>query len=69
MVLYTDGLTEARGEDGAFGERRLAEVLARCSGMNAEAIAREVESAVLTHNPQGLRDDLAFIVLRAVGGK
>jgi serine phosphatase RsbU (regulator of sigma subunit) len=66
MVLYTDGLTEAGRGDGVFGEKRLAEVLAGCAGMDAETIAQEIERAVLAHGPAGLRDDLAFIVMRAV---
>ncbi|HEX2179696.1 MAG TPA: PP2C family protein-serine/threonine phosphatase, partial [Actinomycetota bacterium] len=33
LVLYTDGVTEARGQEGRFGQRRLETELAQCAGM------------------------------------
>ena len=66
MVLYTDGLIEGRAGSDSFGEHGLAEVLAGSGGKDAETVASLIERAVLRQGAQGLRDDLAYIVLRVV---
>jgi sigma-B regulation protein RsbU (phosphoserine phosphatase) len=63
LLLYTDGLTEARMPDGdLFGDDRLEELAATLSGARAsdmtEAIAR-----VLTGFGSGLNDDTALLAL------
>ena len=66
VVLYTDGVIEARNEKGEeFGLERLAELLATCSGRSAEGIARRIERSVLDHRGERTEDDLAIVVLRA----
>jgi serine phosphatase RsbU (regulator of sigma subunit) len=66
LVLYTDGVIEARPPGGAFfGEERLAEVVASCTGRTADGIARRVELAVLDHLGGLPEDDVAILVLRA----
>ncbi|MHB8671212.1 MAG: PP2C family protein-serine/threonine phosphatase, partial [Acidimicrobiales bacterium] len=65
LVLYTDGVTEARGEDGEFGEERLREVLAGCSGLHPSEVADAVDEAVSNHmGGRPRRDDMALLVLR-----
>ena len=65
VVLYTDGVTEARGADGEFGEERLREVLAGCSGFHAADVADAVDQAVSAHlGGRPRRDDMALLVLR-----
>lgn len=66
VVLYTDGLTEARTPDGLLGEERVAAVGASVAGCSATEIARRLEEAASTG--AGLRDDLAIVVLRVGGG-
>ena len=66
MILFTDGLIEARGGSESLGERGLAEVLAASAGLDVEKVAGRIEEAVLGQAPLGLRDDLAYIVLRVV---
>jgi PAS domain S-box-containing protein len=65
LVLYTDGVTEARSPDGAFfGEERLVSLLCACAGLDASTLAGRVERAVLDFQENYSRDDLAVLVLR-----
>jgi serine phosphatase RsbU (regulator of sigma subunit) len=47
LVLYSDGLAGSRGRAGqaelAYGEGRLTEVLARCTGQAAAAVVKAVD--------------------------
>ena len=66
LVLYTDGVTEARSPDGAFfGERRLRHLLSSCSGCDAVTLAGRIKDDVLEFQEGYPRDDLAVLVLRA----
>lgn len=67
-VLYTDGITEARGGplgEDFFGEQRLAASLAGCAGMPAEAVVERV--LTLTSEWVGPRahDDVAVVAITA----
>jgi PAS domain S-box-containing protein len=69
LVLYTDGVTEARSPDGDFfGEGRLRDLLSSCPGCDAVTFARRVKGAVLDFQEGYQRDDLAVLVLRASEG-
>jgi serine phosphatase RsbU (regulator of sigma subunit) len=66
LVLYTDGVVEARDRAGEqFGEERLVELVGTCAGRSADGIARRVELAVLDHQADETLDDIAIVVLRA----
>lgn len=65
LVLYTDGVTEARGPVGFFGPERLAAVVARLAGRSADALADGVLAAVSDFQRGRLRDDVALLVVRA----
>jgi PAS domain S-box-containing protein len=67
LVLYTDGVTEARTGAELFGEERLRRTLAEMPGASAEALAARVEEAVTTFQAGPLRDDMAVLVLRVAG--
>jgi serine phosphatase RsbU (regulator of sigma subunit) len=67
LVLYTDGVTEERGEQGAFGERGLAAALEGAAGASAAEIVDRIERAVLAHGSGEPRDDIAILVVRATG--
>jgi sigma-B regulation protein RsbU (phosphoserine phosphatase) len=72
LVLYTDGVTEARYRNAAgdlelFGEERLQSLLASARGADATDIARRVETSVLQFQSGQLADDLAVLTLRATG--
>jgi serine phosphatase RsbU (regulator of sigma subunit) len=67
ILLYTDGVTEARDPNGeAFGEHRLRDLLARehlAGGPPQEVIRRLVRSA-LDHSQVRLRDDATMLYIR-----
>ena len=67
LVLYTDGVTEARRGGVMFGEDRLQGLLSGLAGRPADEIARGVEEAVVAHHGGPLGDDLAVLVLRVRG--
>jgi phosphoserine phosphatase RsbU/P len=67
LTLYTDGVTEAwsaTDPDDEFGEERLLSVLQTHRPEGAEAVLREVRSALGAHTGGGpLDDDLTILVL------
>ncbi|CAN5783130.1 hypothetical protein BH24ACT2_BH24ACT2_06440 [soil metagenome] len=65
LVLYTDGVTEARGPEGEFGEQRLIELVSGCAGASAKTLAEELELAVLDHQGGDAADDIAILVIHA----
>jgi len=64
VVFYTDGVTEAGSPRRALGEERLGELVADCAGMDADAIAGQVEAAALALEDGPPRDDIAVVVVR-----
>lgn len=66
MVLYTDGVTEARRDGDLFGEDRLLDTVHGLAGSNAEDLAAGVEAAVVAFQ-KGATDDVAILVVRASG--
>ncbi len=63
VVLFTDGVTEARQAGEQFGEERLHAVLATLAGRNADAMAGGVDEAVTAYSPH-VSDDVAVLVAR-----
>jgi serine phosphatase RsbU (regulator of sigma subunit) len=64
LVLYTDGVVEARGPGGLFGEDRLQALLSELAGQAPTRVAQRIESAVLAASGGRPRDDLAVVALR-----
>jgi phosphoserine phosphatase RsbU/P len=64
LLLYTDGVTDARGPDGFFGEERLHEALASCLGSTAGDTVKAIERKLRHFHGGRPRDDIAFVVLR-----
>ena len=67
-LLYSDGLTEARGGPTGhehYGERRLREALSGCAGMPGGAAVERVRQLVSDWVHGGMRDDIAMLAVRA----
>lgn len=67
-VLYTDGITEAKGGpmgDTLFGEDRLKRALAGCAGMPAEGIVEHVQMLAAQWLGNRSHDDMAVVVISA----
>ncbi|ANH38841.1 Phosphoserine phosphatase RsbU [Nocardioides dokdonensis FR1436] len=69
LVLYTDGVTEARGVTDFFGQDRLESVLAAVAGMSAAAVVEAVALAVSDHLGERAHDDIALLVLHNDGAE
>lgn len=67
LVLFTDGVTEAQGPTGMYGEERLAEVLAACAGLGAKEVVDAVVGALLRFSNTDRKDDIAVLAVRATG--
>ncbi|NNE11124.1 MAG: SpoIIE family protein phosphatase, partial [Ilumatobacter sp.] len=64
LVLYTDGMIEARGSDGLFGHDRLRAVATSLAAEPARAITDGLVSAVNEYDSMQTHDDLAVLTLR-----
>ena len=61
LVLYTDGVTEARSSSGRFGEERLRERLREVKGP-AEAV-RRIDTDLEEFCGGNVNDDAAFLAV------
>jgi serine phosphatase RsbU (regulator of sigma subunit) len=64
LILYTDGVTEARAVNGFYGAERLAATAASCAGGSAETIADTLIADVFAFQNGQLSDDVAVLVLQ-----
>ena len=67
LVLYTDGVLEARAPDGTFADGLLEAVLRRTHGQPADDVAATIETATLEFQGGHPRDDMAVLVIRSAG--
>ena len=63
VVLYTDGVIEARRGDEFFGEQRLREVIADRTRNDAHEIVHDVVAAAVDFQDGLTRDDIAVLVV------
>jgi GAF domain-containing protein len=66
LLLYTDGVTEARRGTHFFGEGRLRRILRGCA--DAEGCIQRLLSSIDKYSPGPLRDDAAALAVRVVRG-
>lgn len=68
LILYTDGVTEARNAAGdLFGDERLDDVASRYQDNDADEIAHQIETAVaqfIGDTPQS--DDLTLVIIKRI---
>jgi serine phosphatase RsbU (regulator of sigma subunit) len=63
IVLYTDGVIEARRDRELYGVERLDAVLARCTGCSAEEIVQAVVADCRAYGGE-LTDDVAVVAIK-----
>ena len=65
LLLYTDGVTEARRGKSFLGTERLGEHLAACRSETSESVARCIYQAALDFSEGEIRDDIAILAVKA----
>jgi PAS domain S-box-containing protein len=66
LVLYTDGVTEARHDGELYGEKRLLAALAACDGCDPRTLAEKLSEDATVFAGR-LTDDLQILAFRLVG--
>ena len=72
LLLVTDGVDEARTEDGGFfGRERLAEFAAKelASGLPTPEVMRRLQAAILRYQTDKLQDDATTVFVEWLTGK
>jgi serine phosphatase RsbU (regulator of sigma subunit) len=72
VLLYTDGVTEARSPEGEFfGEQRLADLLTRnlAAGLPVPETMRRAVRALLEHQQGQLTDDATLLLVEWRGDR
>jgi phosphoserine phosphatase RsbU/P len=64
IVLYTDGVVEARRDGKLYGEERLDKVLAKGAGLDAQELAESILADCRSFAGGELGDDCAVLCLR-----
>ncbi len=63
MLLFSDGIYEARGGSGLFGMDRLKDLVGRYAGAGPAAMCEAVERSVIEHLDGAAHDDMTALVL------
>jgi serine phosphatase RsbU (regulator of sigma subunit) len=63
LILYTDGVTEARCDGELFGEERLADFVTRMAPTPPKKVPKAVFDEVLRYTGGGLSDDVAIVAI------
>lgn len=63
LVLYTDGVTDARGPDDRFGDARLLELLGSVDGAAPADVVAAVDRALRAYQTGPERDDTAVLAV------
>jgi PAS domain S-box-containing protein len=64
LLLYTDGVPDARQGGEQLGERGLIELCKRAPDLGLHELLEHIEHAALRHAGGSLRDDIALLALR-----
>jgi sigma-B regulation protein RsbU (phosphoserine phosphatase) len=68
LVLFTDGVTEARAPKRIWGASDLAGFVGAHEPLRASAIAERIERGALSAQADEPRDDVAIVVLKVTAG-
>jgi serine phosphatase RsbU (regulator of sigma subunit) len=66
LLLYTDGLSEARAGEQLFGEERIANAVRRDPGMDADTLCKSLMEAARDFATSALTDDVAILAIRRI---
>ncbi|MEO7428374.1 MAG: PP2C family protein-serine/threonine phosphatase [Acidimicrobiales bacterium] len=64
LLLYTDGLAEARAGDQLFGEDRVANMLRRDPGVAPDVLCKSLLEAARDFATEPMTDDVAILAIR-----
>jgi len=64
LLLYTDGLAEARSGEELFGEERVANMLRRDPGVPPETLCKTLLEAARDFATEPMTDDVAILAIR-----
>ncbi|MBV8980877.1 MAG: SpoIIE family protein phosphatase, partial [Acidimicrobiia bacterium] len=64
VLMYTDGLAEARAGEQLFGEDRIATAVRRDTGIEAQVLTKSLLQAAREFSSGPLRDDVAILAIR-----
>lgn len=64
VLMYTDGLAEARNGEAMFGEDRIANVLRRDPGVEPGVLCKSLLESARDFSANGLTDDVAILAVR-----
>jgi len=64
LLVYTDGLSEARDGTAQFGEERIAQFVRRDPGVDAQVLCRTLVDAARDFSSAPITDDIAVLAVR-----
>ena len=64
VLLYTDGLSEARAGDQLFGEERIANTIRKDPGADPDALVKTLLEAARDFSREPITDDIAILAVR-----
>jgi serine phosphatase RsbU (regulator of sigma subunit) len=67
LLMYTDGVTDTRGEDERFGGARLRRLLSEHAGASPAELLSILEQELDRFQAEGHADDTGAVALRPVG--
>lgn len=66
MLLYTDGISEARQSDALLGAEGIGEQVLACAALGSEDLAKCIHTAAVDFAGGELRDDAAILAVRSL---
>jgi sigma-B regulation protein RsbU (phosphoserine phosphatase) len=64
VLMYTDGLAEARNGEDLFGEDRIAQHMGRDPGVAPDVLAKSLLEAARDFASEAIEDDVAIMAIR-----